>query len=91
MEAEQNFLLEERTRLETELVEFEFDPEAETRITELAAAVRERLPGATFQEMRNLLELLNVKVVYFHSDQGVKLRVSCEIPGSEDDIVLTAS
>jgi site-specific DNA recombinase len=91
METEQNFLSEEKSRLETELAEVEFDPEAETRITELAAMVREQLPVATFQEMRNLLELLKVKVVYFYSDQGVKLRVSCEIPESESDIVLTSS
>ncbi|HEX9389583.1 MAG TPA: recombinase family protein [Anaerolineales bacterium] len=91
MESEQNFLLEEKTRLEKELTELEISPEAESRITEIAALVRERLPVATFQGMRDLLELLNVNVIYYHTDQGVKLRVSCEIPGSEDDIVLTSS
>jgi DNA invertase Pin-like site-specific DNA recombinase len=91
MESEQNFLLEEKTRLEKELAELEISPEAESQITEIATLIREQLPLATFQGMRDLLELLNVKVVYFYSDQGVKLRVSCEIPGSEEDIVLTSS
>ena len=90
LESEQNFLFEEKTRLEAELAELEISPEAESRITEIAALVRERLPVATFKGMRDLLELLNVRVVYYHNDQGVKLRVSCEIPGSEEDIVLTS-
>jgi hypothetical protein len=41
--------------------------------------------------VRDLLELLNVRVVYDHTDQGVKLWISCEIPGSEEDILLTFS
>lgn len=90
MEAEQNFLAEERARLESELAELEISPQVESRLTEIAAAVRERLPVATYQGMRDLLELLNVKVVYYHSDEGVKLRVSCEIPDSEEVIMLTS-
>lgn len=90
LESEQNFLFEEKTRLEAELAELEISPEAESRFTEIAALVRERLSVATFQGMRDLLELLNVKVVYYHNDQGVRLRVSCEIPGTEEDIVLTS-
>ena len=91
MESEQSFLEEEKTRLEAELAEMEIDPGAENRIAELAASVREQLPVSTFQGMRNLLELLNVKVYYFHSDQGVKLRVSCEIPGSGGEIAFMPS
>jgi phage shock protein A len=49
MESEQNFLLEEKTRLEKELAELEIGPEAASRIAEIAALVRERLPVATFQ------------------------------------------
>ena len=90
MEAEQKFLAEEKARLESELAELEISPQIESRLTETAAAVRERLPVATYQGMRDLLELLNVKVIYFHSTEGVKLRVSCEIPDSEKDILLTA-
>jgi len=41
--------------------------------------------------MRDLLELFNVKVVYYQIDKGIKLRVSCEIPDSEEEIVLTSS
>ncbi len=90
LESEQNFLFEEKTRLEAELAELEISPEAESRFTEIAALVRERLSVATFQGMRDLLELLNVKVVYYHNDRGVRLRISCEIPGTEEDIVLTS-
>jgi hypothetical protein len=39
--------------------------------------------------MRDLLELLNVRVVYYQIDRDAKLLVSCKIPGSEDDILLT--
>ncbi|MBI5351720.1 MAG: recombinase family protein [Chloroflexi bacterium] len=91
MESEQNFLFEEKARLEAELTELEINPEFESRITEIAAAVRERLPVATFEGMRDLLELLKVRVVYYQLDNGVKLRVSCEIPGSEEDIMVTFS
>lgn len=91
MESEQNFLFEEKARLEAELTELEINPEFESRITEIAAAVRERLPIATFEGMRDLLELLKVRVVYYQIDTGVKLRVSCEIPGSEEDIMVTFS
>lgn len=91
MESEQNFLFEEKVRLEAELTELEINPEFESRITELATAVRERLPIATFEGMRDLLELLKVRVVYYQIDIGVKLRVSCEIPSSEEASMVTFS
>ncbi len=91
LESEQNLLFEEKTRLGAELAELEISPEIESRITEIAALVRERLPVATFKGMRDLLELFNVKVVYYQIDKGIKLRVSCEIPDSEEEIVLTSS
>ena len=90
METEQNFLLEEKTKLEAELAELEINPEVESRVTEIAALVRERLPVATFEGMRDLLELLRVKVEFYQIEEGIKLRVSCEIPGSESDIVFTS-
>lgn len=90
MESEQNFLLEEKNRLEVEIPQLEVNPEFGNRITEIAAAVREQLPLITFQGMRDLLTLLNVKVVYYQIENGVKLRVSCEIPDSEGDIMITA-
>ena len=88
LESEQNFMLEEKNRLEGELAELEIDPEIENRITDIAAAVRERLPVATFEGMRDLLELLKVKVLFYDIGEAIKLRVSCEIPGTERDIVL---
>jgi len=91
LEAEQNLMLEEKNRLEAELREVEGDPEFESRITEIAATVRERLPVATFEGMRDLLELLKVKVLFYDIQEGIRLRVSCEIPGSEGDIVFTSS
>lgn len=90
MESEQNFLLEEKNRLEAEIPQLEINPEFESRITEIAAAVRERLPVATFEGMRDLLELLKVKVVYYQIDNGVKLQASCEIPRSEGEIMFTS-
>ncbi len=91
LETEQNFMLEEKNRLEAELSEVEVDSEFESRITQIASAVRERLPVATFEGMRDLLELLKVKVLFYDIQEGIRLRVSCEIPGSEGDIVLTSS
>lgn len=90
MEAEQSFLLEEKTRLETELAELEISPDSEIRIPEMAALIRERLPCATFEGKRDLLELLRAKVVFYQIEEGIKLRVSCEIPGSDSDIVFTS-
>jgi site-specific DNA recombinase len=87
LEAEQNLLLQEKTRLEAELAELEISPETESRIPDMAALIRDLLPAATFKGKRDLLELLRVKVLFYQVDEGIKLRVSCEIPGSEDDIV----
>lgn len=39
--------------------------------------------------MWDLLELINVRVIHYQIDRDAKSRVSCEIPGSEDDILLT--
>ena len=63
----------------------------ENRIAEISATVRERLSIATFEGMRDLLELLQVKVVFCGLGDAIKLHVSCEIPGSEMDIVLMSS
>jgi hypothetical protein len=91
MKTKQDFLQEEKVRLEKELTDLEISPNIENQIAEISAGVRERLPIATFQGMRNLLELLHVKVIYYHSNEGVKLRVSCEIPGSGEDIMIAFS
>ncbi len=91
LESERNLLLEERNRLEVELAELEINPDVENRMEEISAIVRERLPIATFEGMRDLLELLEVKVVFYDLGEAIKLNVSCEIPGSEMDIVLMSS
>jgi hypothetical protein len=90
MEAEQSLLMQEKARLEEELAELEISPEVESRVTEIAALVRERLPVATFEGMRELLEILKVKVRFYQIEEGIKLQVSCEIPGSEGDIIFTS-
>ncbi len=91
LESEQNLLLEEKNRLEVELTELEINPNVENRIAEISAIVRDRLPVATFEGMRDLLELLDVKVVFYDLGEAIKLHVSCELPGSEQDIVLMSS
>jgi len=91
LESEQNLLLEEKNRLEVELTELEINPNVENRIAEISAIVRDRLPVATFEGMRDLLELLDVKVVFYDLGETIKLHVSCELPGSEQDILLISS
>jgi hypothetical protein len=90
LEAEQNLVMQEKVRLEEELAELEVSPEVESRVTEIAALVREKLPVASFEGMRELLEILKVKVKFYQVEEGIKLRVSCKIPGTDSEIVFTS-
>jgi len=91
LESEQSLLTEEKEKLELDLAELEISPDLERRILEISAIVRERLPVATFEGMRDLLEILRVEVIFHDLGNAINLHVSCEIPGTEMDIVLTSS
>lgn len=90
LESEQKLLLEEKEKLEEDLAALEISPNLENRILEISANVRGNLPGATFEDMRDLLELFQVKVLFHDLGDQIKLRVSCELPNSEEDIVLSS-
>jgi len=59
--------------------ELEISPDLERRILEVSAIVRERLPVATFEGMRDLLELLQVDVIFHDLGEAMKLHVSCDL------------
>jgi len=51
-----------------------------------------RSPAETiFEDMRDLLELFQVEVQFHDLGDQIKLRVSCELPNSEEYIVLSSS
>ena len=91
LESEQRLLLEEKEKLEEDLAALEISPNLENRILEISANVRGNLPEATFEDMRDLLELFQVKVLFHDLGDQIKLHVSCELPNSEEDIVLSSS
>jgi predicted nuclease with TOPRIM domain len=91
LETEQNMLAEEKIRLAAELAEVEIPRDIEKKIAEIASKVNERLPNATFDGMRELLELLDVKVTFYNIDNGIKLHVTCMLPDSDDDIMFSSS
>ena len=91
LESEQKLLFEEKEKLEEDLAALEISPNLENRILEISANVRGNLPAATFEDMRDLLELFQVKVQFHDLGDQIKLHVSCELPNSEEDIVLSSS
>jgi site-specific DNA recombinase len=91
LDAEQKMLSAEKNEIESELAQMEIAPEVEDHVLAMAAQVRTRLPDRTFENMRYLLDRLNVNVVFRNEIDGLGLKVSCAIPGSEGDIVFNYS
>ena len=68
-------------RLENELSQLEISEEMEDQIKALAAKVRDRLPGASYEEKKRILDMLDVRVNLHLENQDDKyIEVNCEIP-----------
>jgi hypothetical protein len=91
LEIEHNMFTEEKIRLASELAQFEIPPDIEKKVLEIASKVSNRLPNATFNGMREILELLDVKVTFYNIDNGIKLHVTCLLPNSDENIVFSSS
>lgn len=74
-------LEEGRLRLESELSQIVITEEMEEQIKTLAAKVRTKLPNATYEEKRRILDMLDVQIVLdFGYEKDLQLEVKCEIP-----------
>lgn len=92
IENEKELLSQERNRLIGELNQSVISDDLERRMMATAARLRQHITNPTIDEMRELLSFLDVKVVYYDmGDNTKKLKVSCFIPDSEEDIVFSSS
>lgn len=92
IETEKELLSEERNRLIGELDQSVISEDLERRMMTTAARLRRHITNPTIAEMRELLSFLDVKVVYYDMGNNTKkLKVSCFIPDSEEDIVFSSS
>jgi site-specific DNA recombinase len=71
----------EKTRLGSELSQLVISEEMEEQIMKLAAQVREKLPGASYEEKRRILDMLEVQIVlYYGHNKDMHLEINCQIP-----------
>jgi len=74
-------LEDERARLGTELSQLVISEEMEEQILILAAQVREKLPGASYEEKRRILDMLDVQIaLYYGDDKDTHIEIICQIP-----------
>ncbi len=79
----------ERNMIAAELAQHEITPAMEAQIKAMAAAIRQKLPDATFAEKRYVMDKLDVRVIYQVDEEKRRyLEVSCGIPGTEDVIAI---
>jgi site-specific DNA recombinase len=82
IEGEKTMLLEEHSRLSMELETLVLPPNFDEQIRKMVSEAREEINDASFESKRNLLEKLDVKVLYQRNPENdsIKLDVSCVIP-----------
>lgn len=81
IEGEKKMLLDEYSRLSMELESLEFPPDFDIQIREMMKEAREEIDNASLESKRNLLERLNVNVLYDCDPSGtIRLKASCVIP-----------
>jgi site-specific DNA recombinase len=78
---QQEALTTELAILESDLGQMEISQETEDQILKLAAEVRDRLPGATYDEKRRILDMLDVRIaLYFGGKDDTHIEINCQIP-----------
>jgi hypothetical protein len=65
--------------LKAEIEQESITPEARAAIREMASCIRDKIGSATYEQKRELLEILNVRVKLEYKDGQRHLRVTCEI------------
>lgn len=74
-------LTTEMANLESDLGQLEISEETEDQILELAAKVRDRLPGASYEEKRRILDILDVRIaLYYGGHDDTHIEINCQIP-----------
>jgi hypothetical protein len=82
IENEKNMLLEEHSRISMELETLELPPDFGEQVRNMVREAREEIGDASFESKRNLLEKLNVQVLYHRDPEtgAIRLNASCIIP-----------
>jgi hypothetical protein len=88
LEAERNLLAEEKTNLEFDLAQLDLPQNLNDRIFNIVPKIRAKFSNASFSGMRELLELLEVKVLFYDLGHSIKLHVSCMLPHSVYSLLL---
>ncbi|MFZ5904465.1 MAG: recombinase family protein [Chloroflexota bacterium] len=93
IENEKKMLLEEHGRLSMELEVLELPPDFGDQIRDMIKEAREEINDASFESKRNLMEKLNVNVLYDRDPESgaIKLKASCVIPQFDSAIEYSPS
>ena len=71
----------ESSRLETELSQLVISIDMENQTLKLAARVREKLPGAAYEDKKRFLDLLDVNIaLYYGYEKDTHIEINCQIP-----------
>jgi hypothetical protein len=81
----------ERERLRVLLAQVEITAEQQEQLTAALEFVRGRLPDSSYENKRYLLKALDAQVIVFFEGENKRIKVSCRLPGSEEDIELDTS
>ena len=92
IENEKGLLLEEEDRLCADLENTNLPKNFESQIRKVVQTVGGEIAEAGYETKRRILDVLDVRVVYFSEpDRGRILRVSCTIPGFDVEIAYDTS
>ena len=84
-------LLSERERIESEISNQTISPDTRARILESAAKIRRRMVKPTYNQRRELLDLLDFQAIFRVDETGRWLDVSCGLKPEGDAIKLDPS
>lgn len=86
-----NSLIEEKDKLEQEILHSEVSPEEREVIFSLADEVCKGITNSTYEDKRYLLDTLDVQLEFYWDDSGNWVSASCAIPTFNETIVLSPS
>jgi site-specific DNA recombinase len=76
-------LMAQQDRLSLELSQSEISDEQIQNVVAFAARVKGKMGSANYDEKRELIKLLNVRIELEQTDDGQRLNMSCDLPNSD--------
>jgi site-specific DNA recombinase len=89
--AQKDSFEEERKNIESELAKQSVSAEFEHRILERVHNIRHKMANPTFEQKREVLDGINVRVIFYDDDEGRRLWATCGIKPEGDVITLPSS